>query len=337
MKLLLIIDSLELNGGSSMFLEMVTALRRYYPECKTETLVVSKTGYYGRARITDNQLMGSYGVFVPCMSYEDFDKVKKKICKPPGTIVVHHRLGCTRPLKVKCPYVVINHTIEYPHRMKKFRHAQAHISVCEHVRRLTNGYYPSEVILNGVENDYISDIPAANLAGKFKTGRCHRLTPSKFNRRSLDFLEQIGVKDHYHYLIGPAPDHGRAFKQYPSTKYLGAVFDRKKKIGLIKALDVYFYDSRLKEGASIAILEALACGVPVVCRARGGNKELIQDGVNGFFIEDPESTRVLLKRLSKPEFLNEMKEKVRKDFDSRLHIRHRMSEYMNMFLGLINE
>lgn len=39
-----------------------------------------------------------------------------------------------------------------------------------------------------------------------------------------------------------------------------------------------------REGCSNAILEALACGVPVVTTRVGGNADLIRDGVNGFLV-----------------------------------------------------
>ncbi|MBI3090367.1 MAG: glycosyltransferase family 4 protein [Candidatus Tectomicrobia bacterium] len=50
------------------------------------------------------------------------------------------------------------------------------------------------------------------------------------------------------------------------------------------ASDVYVCASR-SEGFSLAVLEAAACGRPIVTTPVGGCEELIQDGVNGFFIE----------------------------------------------------
>jgi glycosyltransferase involved in cell wall biosynthesis len=330
----MIIDSMELNGGSSMFLEMIRAIKRYYPGCEVEPLVVSKTGFYGRRHLVSKEIAKSYGVNVPSINYETFESIKDTICKASGTIVVHHRLQCTKPLHVNCPYVVINHTVQHPHRIQKFKHADKHISVCEYVRSLTVDYVKSEVILNGVENDYIAKVRPAGFPFAFKTGRCHRLSSTKFNPKSLAFLEEIGIEGHMHFLIGPSADNGKSFKKYKSTTYMGSVFNRRRKISILKDLDVYFYDSGYREGASIAILEALACGVPVICKPRGGNNELIHHGVNGFFFDTHDEAKNLLVMLSDPQKLAEIKEKVMTDFNNRLHIRHSVSNYMQIFTNL---
>ena len=331
----MIIDSLELNGGSSMFLEMSNGFANYYPEIELVPMVVSKTGMYGRKRVTNTDLAKSYGCKVPCLNYEAFDKYKKDICSGDNTVVLHHRLGCTKPLKVACPYLVINHTVEYPHRMKKFKHADKIISVCEYIRRITSAHANSDVILNGVENDYIQKIEPMQLAGDFKSGRCHRLAASKFSRKSLDFLEHLKIHNHKHFLVGPSADDGRSFKKYRRTQYLGAIFNRQKKMSFIKSLDVYYYDSTLKEGASIAILEALACGIPVICRPRGGNKELVINATNGFLFEVQKEAATAIQNMTSAERLRVMKRQVIEDFNSRLHIKHSLVKYVSLFKEFI--
>lgn len=335
MKLVMVIDSMELNGGSSMFLEMANGFMKYHTDIELIPIVVSKTGNYGRKRVTSTDLAKSYGVTVPCMNYEAFDKYKDSICSGDKTLLLHHRLGCTKPMKVSCPYVVINHTVEYPHRMKKFRHADKIVSVCEYIKKITTAYTDSTVILNGVENDYIEDIEGMQLSGNFKSGRCHRLAASKFSRKSLDFLESLKINDHKHFLVGPSSDDGRSFRKYRKTQYLGAIFNREKKMSFIKSLDIYYYDSTLKEGASIAILEALACGIPVICRPRGGNKELIINKKNGFLFESQREAISAMKDMTCLENLKTMKKQVKDDFNDRLHIKHSLSKYVDIFKELV--
>jgi glycosyltransferase involved in cell wall biosynthesis len=58
---------------------------------------------------------------------------------------------------------------------------------------------------------------------------------------------------------------------------------------LLKASHVFFLPSR-SEGMSNALLEAMACALPCVATAVGGNSELIRDGDNGYVVpsEDPD-------------------------------------------------
>jgi glycosyltransferase involved in cell wall biosynthesis len=51
-----------------------------------------------------------------------------------------------------------------------------------------------------------------------------------------------------------------------------------------KSLDIYLNTS-LHEGIPMSVLEAMACGVPVVAAKVGGLAEIIADGRDGFLVE----------------------------------------------------
>jgi glycosyltransferase involved in cell wall biosynthesis len=55
-----------------------------------------------------------------------------------------------------------------------------------------------------------------------------------------------------------------------------------------RLLDVFVLPSII-EGFSLAILEAMALGLPVVCTDAGGNAEAVRDGVNGFLFRPGDS------------------------------------------------
>ena len=71
---------------------------------------------------------------------------------------------------------------------------------------------------------------------------------------------------------------------------------------LLRASDVYFLPS-LAEGLPIAVLEALACGTPVVATPVGDLARVVQDGVNGFLVSSPSAesfSEVLERALAYP-------------------------------------
>lgn len=55
---------------------------------------------------------------------------------------------------------------------------------------------------------------------------------------------------------------------------------------VLGGLDVYVHFSREREGCSNAILEAMACGLPVVATDVGGNRELVENGVTGMLVAE---------------------------------------------------
>ena len=54
---------------------------------------------------------------------------------------------------------------------------------------------------------------------------------------------------------------------------------------LLCAMDIFVLPS-ISEGVSIALLEALASGLPAIATSVGGNKEIIQDNINGILVEN---------------------------------------------------
>ena len=67
---------------------------------------------------------------------------------------------------------------------------------------------------------------------------------------------------------------------------------------LLAALDIFVLPSH-SEGVSLALLEAMAAGLPVIATAVGGLPEVVTDGENGLLIppKDPEALAAALARL----------------------------------------
>jgi glycosyltransferase involved in cell wall biosynthesis len=57
-----------------------------------------------------------------------------------------------------------------------------------------------------------------------------------------------------------------------------------KKLELLRAADIFIYPS-YSEGMPIAVIEAMACGLPIIATRIGGLPDLISDGINGILVD----------------------------------------------------
>ncbi len=74
---------------------------------------------------------------------------------------------------------------------------------------------------------------------------------------------------------------------------------------IYRAASVFVLPS-LNEGMSNTVLEAMACGLPVVLTDTGGTSELLEDGRNGYLIEMESAAsiaQVLRRYLEQPDLL----------------------------------
>ena len=70
--------------------------------------------------------------------------------------------------------------------------------------------------------------------------------------------------------------------------FLGMVGDSRQ---LLDALDVFVFPS-LKEGLGVALLEAMACGLPVVATRAGGVVDIVEDQRNGLLVSPREPASI---------------------------------------------
>lgn len=332
-----VLESVGLGGAQTMAMELMLGLDKYYGSfCKNTMLSLS---WKSSQKVP--KLFRSYGVHFDQTKRTDLDGWCKK---NDIDIVVHHRTSQSQCLKRALPpsvkYVIINHTWNLISKMQEFLYCDYYVSVCRFLERRSpfQSFIDDSrkiVILNGVENEYLKTITPAELNGDFKTGRCHRLVNTKFSSDSLRYMSKRVLKripGFTHHLIGHSGDAKQLSKKMNFLTYYGGITDRSKKMSILKALDVYYYETFGHEGASVAILESLACGVPVLCKPLGGNAELVHNGTNGFLVADRSDFLTKMIALAeKPDYLASLKRQTLADFNTRLHIKHTACRYMQIF------
>lgn len=335
------IHSLGLGGAQTMMFELVHSLDKYFGENINNSVVLLY-----KKKTSPGPLSKAYEIPALVMQQRDL----KDHCKNNNIdIVIQHRTAMARCIKSFLPdkvkYVLLNHTWHNMQKMRDFLYCDCYLSVCNFLNRRTQWpefIHPSRkrVILNGVETDYLQDIEPRDLGPGFHTGRCHRMVGGKFRIDSLQWMigkVKRNIPDFHHHIIGQHPQSKAMCKKADFLHYYGTIIKRHKKMSIIKSLDTYFYETFQEEGASVAILESLACGVPVICKPRGGNNELVKDKINGFLVSDRSDFLMRMMQMSSKKSLRQhMRQQAMEDFDKRLHVRHTACKYMQLFETLVD-
>jgi glycosyltransferase involved in cell wall biosynthesis len=81
-----------------------------------------------------------------------------------------------------------------------------------------------------------------------------------------------------------------------SIEYIGSVFG-KKKLSLLSKAQGFLFPIDWEEPFGVAVVEALACGTPVVAFKRGSMPEIIEHGVNGFLASNTRQFKEYVRRV----------------------------------------
>jgi glycosyltransferase involved in cell wall biosynthesis len=178
-------------------------------------------------------------------------------------------------------------------------------------REIPMGRRPVRVIPNGVDIDAFR--PMSETRERMRqelgfrpedvvVGNIGRLHYSKGVLMLLDVFEQLQAGNPRLKLVlaGPGPLRPQIAER--TRSYAGQVrlldplpYDRVPSV--LNALDIFALPS-LGEAFGIALLEAMACGVPGVALSRWGVRELVQDGETGFLASDAVEFRNRLEQLA---------------------------------------
>ncbi len=102
----------------------------------------------------------------------------------------------------------------------------------------------------------------------------------------------------------------------------------------LQAADVSVCPSLWAEAAGLVVLEALACGLPVVGSATGGIPEFVRDGENGVLVppgDAPALSRALLRLLGDPDLRERLASRARADAVARYGIEENVARNLRLY------
>jgi len=116
------------------------------------------------------------------------------------------------------------------------------------------------------------------------------------------------------------------------VNFLGALSDTAQ---FLKQLDIFVLSS-LSEGLPLAILEAMAAGLPIVATRAGGVEEVAVEGVNAYLADpaDANGLAMAMLRMAKQPNLAQMGTKGRETIQVRFRIEQTWQEYKDLFVSL---
>jgi glycosyltransferase involved in cell wall biosynthesis len=183
----------------------------------------------------------------------------------------------------------------------------------EFKNRLLRLGYEKEVFIHGAPIDdelldYVQPPPLSRCTGgggrKFRVLFLARVEKEKGIYEALEAYRLL--KDRYPFVSLTIAGDGSHFNravQYASDQQLFDVsfvgyVEGSAKCEVFRRSDAYLFPS-YSEGLPLSVLEAMACGLPVVTSAVGGLRDFFEDGAMGFSAEsrDPAVFADLLERL----------------------------------------
>ena len=117
------------------------------------------------------------------------------------------------------------------------------------------------------------------------------------------------------------------------VRFLGQVRDVR---AVLENASLFILPS-LTEGVSLTLLEAMACGLPVVSTRVGGTPEVVVEGETGLLVppgSPEELAKSILKLLQEPEHSREMGVKARRRLEDIFNIRQMVAKYEEMYSSI---
>jgi glycosyltransferase involved in cell wall biosynthesis len=161
-----------------------------------------------------------------------------------------------------------------------------------------------------------------------------RIAPEKGVDRAIRIAQHCGVplkiaakvdnadRDYYQEKIRP-------LLGATNTEYIGEISDGEKSAFLSGAIAL-LVPIDWPEPFGLVMIEAMACGTPVIAFNRGSVPEVVDDGLTGFIVEDEISAIGAVDRLSQLP-----RERIRKRFEERFTARRMAQDYLAVYRNLI--
>src|SRR5262249_9520597 len=161
-----------------------------------------------------------------------------------------------------------------------------------------------------------------------------RISPEKRPDQAIQIAKAAGIplkiaakvdkvdRDYFREVVEPLLDE-------PGIEFIGEINERSKTEFLGQAPALLF-PVDWPEPFGLVMIEAMACGTPVLAFRRGSVAEIIDEGVTGAIVDSPERAAQIL-----PQVLALDRRKVRRRFEERFSVTRMAKDYLQVYRSLL--
>jgi glycosyltransferase involved in cell wall biosynthesis len=185
----------------------------------------------------------------------------------------------------------------------------------------------SKIIPNGVDLDGFC--PAARQGNYVLV--LGRVCPEKGTHLAIESARETGDTLLIAGTVFDYPEHRAYFEQMvrptlgDRVHFLGAV-GGKRKIALLAGAKCLLIPSLARETSSLAAMEAMACGTPVIAWKSGALKEIVANERTGFLVSSAEEMAAALRKVSKID-----RHECRREAERRFSNRSMLAAYLRLY------
>jgi len=189
-----------------------------------------------------------------------------------------------------------------------------------------------ETIYHGLPRDLLRFSPGP---GKY-LAFLGRISPEKRPDLAIEVARRVGIpikiaakvdvvdRDYFETVIKP-------LLSPPDVEYIGEITESEKSEFLGNAL-AFMFTIDWPEPFGLAMIEALACGTPVIARPCGSIPEVIRNGATGFIVKSVEEMVAAVGQIGKLS-----REECRREFENRFTAEIMVDRYEQVYRQLIEE
>ena len=328
MRIIHLLPKLFPFGAYSLLSELHFAIAQYHPDVHQEVMCETR-----------QDLPMHFCLPVRCARIQTIS---------PDDIVLFYKLSSTpcdkylSELKAKAITICVSYTQNYSTTIGASNNIVAvSSSIANQIAATIHTAAKITVIQNGVNQsryDAIEPFLQDRLKDYFVTGRLNNFNKCKHPADWIKYVSGLNIgKKIWHDYLGDGPCYKHS--QLENKRWVGknvinlpgCITDFVKKVSYIKRWSLCLYEIPGKEGISMSLLEALACGVPALINNKPGNNEIVENGVNGWVCNNREQMTQKIRELAhEPEMLKQIQQSTKSHFAKYLDAKYMAQKYIDL-------